>query len=91
MSTPKMHGIQVCILLHLQADQWRTIVITEVVFLDRCDLFLAILVSHTNKIIGKENFNFQMFCRKGVLKDFVKITEKYLFSRLFLNKVSDLF
>ena len=77
------------IIAFLQVGQWCTIVITDVVFLNRCDLFLVILVS-TNQIVAKENFSFEMFCKKGVLKHFVKITGKYLCQRLFCNKVSDL-
>ena len=57
-------------------------------FLNRYDLFLVILVSHTKQIIANENFNFEMFCKIGVLKNFVKITGKYLCWRSFLNKVS---
>ena len=53
---PKKHGIQVCI-LHLQVGQWHTKV-TQLVSLNRCDLFLVILLSHTSYIIAKENFNF---------------------------------
>ena len=33
------------IIAFLQVGQWCTIVITDVVFLNRCDLFLVILVS----------------------------------------------
>ena len=55
---PKKHGIQVCILLHLQSNQWRTTFITQVVSLNRCDLFFVILVRHTSLVIEKENFNF---------------------------------
>ena len=40
-----MHGNQVCILLHLQVDQWHTVVIIQVVFLNSCNLFLLILVT----------------------------------------------
>ena len=57
MSTPKTHGIHVCVLLHLKADQWRTIVITQVIYLNRYDLFLVILISHTSQNIAKANFN----------------------------------
>ena len=39
------HGNQVCILLHLQMDQWHTVVITQVVSLYSRDLFLFILVT----------------------------------------------
>ena len=42
---PKKHGNQVCILLHLHVDQWHTVVITQVVSLNSCDLFLFILVT----------------------------------------------
>ena len=48
MSKSKKHVIQVCILLHLQADQWLTTVIIQVASLNRCDLFLVILVSHAS-------------------------------------------
>ena len=48
MSKSKKYIIQVCILLHLQADQWFTTVITQVVSLNRCDLLLLILVSHAS-------------------------------------------
>ena len=41
---PKEHGNHVCILLHLQVDQWDTVVITQVVCLNSCDLFFFILV-----------------------------------------------
>ena len=37
-------GNQVCILLHTQTDQWRKGVITQVVSLNKCDLFLDVLV-----------------------------------------------
>ena len=43
---PKKHENQVCILLHLQVDQWHTVNITQVVSLNSCDLFLFILVTH---------------------------------------------
>ena len=42
----KKHSNEVCILLHLQADQWRTIVISQEVSLNSFDLFLFILVTH---------------------------------------------
>ena len=42
---PKKHENQVCRLLHLQVNQWHTVVITQVVSLDDCDLFLFILVT----------------------------------------------
>ena len=51
----------------------------------KIDLFL---VSHANYIIPKENFNFEIFCKKGFLEKFVKITGKYLCWRLFLNRIS---
>ena len=31
--------------LHLQVDQWHTVVIIQVVFLNSCNLFLLILVT----------------------------------------------
>ena len=31
-----------------------------------------------------------VFCKKGVLKNFLKFTEKYLCQSLFFNKVADL-
>ena len=42
----KKHGNQVCILFHLEVDQWHTVVIPQVVSLSTCDLFLFILVTH---------------------------------------------
>ena len=32
----------------------------------------------------------EVFCKKGVLKDFTKFTEKHLCQSLFLNKVTGL-
>ena len=32
----------------------------------------------------------EVFCKKGVLRNFVKFTGKYLFQSLFLNKVAGL-
>ena len=61
-SVPKKYGNKVCILFLLQMDQWYTIVITKVVSLSRCDLFLFILVTHIKYLdyckIVEENFNF---------------------------------
>ena len=37
---PKKQGNQVCILLHLQLDQWQTVVIIQVVSLNGCDLHM---------------------------------------------------
>ena len=51
----------------------------------KIDLFL---VSYANYIIPKENFNFEIFCKKGFMEKFVKITGKYLCWRLFLNRIS---
>ena len=43
-------------------DQWHTVVITEVVSLNSCDLFLFVLVTHIKYLdyckIVEENFNF---------------------------------
>ena len=59
---PKKHGNQVCRLLHLQVDQWHTVVITQVVSLNNCDLFLFISVTRMKQLeyckIVEENFNF---------------------------------
>ena len=55
--TPNKHGDQVCILWHFQADQWRTINITKVIFLNSCDLFLVTEMLDSSKIV-QENFNF---------------------------------
>ena len=59
---PKKHRNQVYILLHLQVDQYHTVVITQVVSLYSCDLFLFILVTHMKLVdyykIAEENFNF---------------------------------
>ena len=69
---PKKHGIQVCILLCTYKQMSDVQFITQVVFfLNRCDLFLVILVSHTSWIIAKENLNFEMFYKKGVIKNFL--------------------
>ena len=43
---PKKHGNEVYRLLHLQMDQWHTVVIIQVVSLNNFDLFLFFLVSH---------------------------------------------
>ena len=43
---PNKHGNQVCILLHLQVDQWLTVVITQAASLYSCDFLLFILVTH---------------------------------------------
>ena len=59
---PKKHGNQVYIFLHLQVDQYHAVVITQVVSLYSCDLFLFILVTHMKLLdyykIAEENFNF---------------------------------
>ena len=66
---PKKHEIHVCILLCIYRQISYIQFITQVVFfLNRCDLFLVILVSHTSWIIAKENLNFEMFYKKGVIK-----------------------
>ena len=91
---PKKHGIQVCILLCTYKQMSDVQFITQVVFfLNRCDLFLVILVSHTSWIIAKENLNFEMIYKKGVIKKFCEnhITNQDLCWRLFFNKVSGLF
>ena len=41
----KKHGNQVCILFHLQVDQWHTVVITQVVSLNSSDLYHFILLT----------------------------------------------
>ena len=56
---PKKHRNQVYILLHLQVDQYHTVVITQVVSLYSCDLFLFTdmkLLDYCK--IAEENFNF---------------------------------
>ena len=45
-------------ILHLQVDQWHTVIITQVVSLNSCDLFLFILVTRMKKLDVEENFNF---------------------------------
>ena len=59
---PMKHGNQVCRLLHLQVDQQHTVVITQVVSLNSCDLFLFILVTRMKQLnyckTVKQNFNF---------------------------------
>ena len=59
---PKKHGNQVYIFLHFQVDQYHAVVITQVVSLYSCDLFLFILVTHMKLLdyykIAEENFNF---------------------------------
>ena len=58
----KKHENQVCILLHLQADQWRKVVITQIVSLNSFGLFLFILVTRMKYLdyckIVQENFDF---------------------------------
>ena len=59
---PKKHGNQVCIIFHLQVHQRDTVVITQVVSLYSCDLFLFILVIRMKLLdyckIAEKNFNF---------------------------------
>ena len=58
----KKQGNQACILLHLQVDQWHAVVITQVVYLNTCHLFLFVSVTPM-KYLGycktvEENFYF---------------------------------
>ena len=58
----KKQGNQVCILLHLQLDQWHKVVMTLVVSFNSYNLFLLILVTCMKQLdyckIVEENFNF---------------------------------
>ena len=67
-------GNQVCILLHTQTDQWRKGVITQVVSLNKCDLFLDVLVIRMKQLdyckTVQENSN---CCVRDCGEDLIKI------------------
>ena len=90
-TTLKKHGNRVCRLFHLQVDQCHTVVITQVVSLNNCDLFLFILVIHMKQLyyckIIEENVNFVVkdILPRKVLMAFPEPQVKYSlgFSRFF--------
>ena len=56
---------QICILLHLQAHQWHTSVTTQTFSLNRCDLFLVILVTKSGE--------FRFCCVRDCGEDLIKM------------------
>ena len=54
-------------------------------------MFLQNIIKNEEAAVRKmffRNSRPELFCKKGVLRDFAKLTEKHVCQRLFINKVA---